>query len=93
VPFDLLTGESQATIELWFLLHYKNQTASISTKDCIKELENRNRIPYQKGTIDNRLEEKLKANQLKACERARSLTPLANPSSNMYEIIDALEKV
>ena len=84
---------SNPSIELWFLLHYKSQTASISSKECIKELQNRNRCPYQKGTIDSRLEEKLKANQPKACERARNLTSLANPSSNMYEIIDELEKL
>ena len=37
---------SNPCIELWFLLHYKNQTASINGKDCIKELENRNRNSY-----------------------------------------------
>ena len=29
---------SNPSIELWFLLHYKNQKANISTDDCIKEL-------------------------------------------------------
>ncbi len=84
---------SNPSIELWFLLHYKTQTAFISTKDCIKELENRNRRSYLKGTIDIRLEEKLKANQRKACKRARKLVPFQNPSSNIYEIIDELEKL
>jgi hypothetical protein len=84
---------SNPSIELWFLLHYKTQTAYITTKECIKELENRNRCTYLKGTIDNRLEGKLLANQNKACRRARSLTPLRNPSSNMFEFIDELEKL
>lgn len=84
---------SNPCIELWFLLHYKNQTAFISGKNCIKQLENRNSSPYHKGIIDNRLEEKLKENQSKACERARKLTSYKNPSSGMYLIIDELERV
>jgi hypothetical protein len=84
---------SNPCIELWFLLHYKNQTAFISGQNCIKQLENRNSSPYQKGNIDNRLEEKLKENQSKACERARKLTSYENPSSGMYLIIDELDKV
>jgi len=84
---------SNPCIELWFLLHYKKQTAYITGEDCVKELENRNRIPYQKGVIDKRLEEKLKENQQKACNRARQLHSFANPSSRMFAMIDQLEKV
>ncbi len=84
---------SNPCIELWFLLHYKNQTTFINGKDCIKELENRNRNSYHKGIIDNRLEEKLSTNQSKACERGRKLQLFNNPSSNMYEMIEELEKV
>ncbi|TVQ90220.1 MAG: RloB domain-containing protein [Bacteroidetes bacterium] len=82
---------SNPCIELWFLLHYKNQTTFINGKDYIKEIENRNRTPYQKGVIDPRLAEKLKTNQNKACERARKLTLFKNPSTGMYEMIDELE--
>jgi hypothetical protein len=84
---------SNPCIELWFLLHYKNQTAFIICKDCLKELENHNRNTYQKGAIDIRLEEKLIANMYKACERGRKLSPYRNPSTNLYEIINELEKV
>jgi hypothetical protein len=38
---------SNPSIELWFLLHYKNQTANISTDDCIRELCNRNNNNYK----------------------------------------------
>ncbi len=84
---------SNPCIELWFLLHYKNQTGFISGKDCIKELNNRNRNTYHKGIIEKRLEAKLTANKSKACERARKLQLFNNPSSNMYEMLDELEKV
>ncbi len=84
---------SNPCIELWFLLHYKKQTAFIHSKDCYKELGNRNRNTYHKGVIDKRLEGKLTTNLSKACERGRRLPLFTNPSSNMYEMIDELEKV
>jgi len=84
---------SNPCIELWFLLHYKNQSTYITGNECEKELENRNRNPYHKGVIDKRLEERLKENQQKACFRARQLRMFENPSSGMYEMIDELEKV
>ncbi|MDA3779646.1 MAG: RloB family protein [Bacteroidales bacterium] len=31
---------SNPSIELWFLLHYKNQTANITTDNCIRQLSN-----------------------------------------------------
>ncbi|TVQ91983.1 MAG: hypothetical protein EA393_04240, partial [Bacteroidetes bacterium] len=68
-------------------------TTFINGKDYIKEIENRNRNNYHKGAIDNRLEEKLTTNQSKACERGRKLKLFNNPSSNMYEMIEELEKV
>ncbi|WKV13718.1 RloB family protein [Marivirga harenae] len=34
---------SNPAIELWFLLHYKNQTSQINNQKCCRELENRNR--------------------------------------------------
>ena len=40
---------SNPSIELWFLLHYKNQTAALTGRDCIRELNNRNRNNYKKG--------------------------------------------
>ena len=43
---------SNPAVELWFLLHYKNQIAYITEDDCIRELSNRNRNSYKKGLID-----------------------------------------
>jgi len=37
---------SNPSIELWFLLHYKNHTTYISSQDCIMELSKRNRNSY-----------------------------------------------
>ena len=60
---------SNPAIELWFLLHYKKQTASVSGDDCIRELSNRNRNIYKKGVIDNQLKIKLKEKSNEACSR------------------------
>ena len=84
---------SSPSIELWFLMHYKNQTSSITTKDCMKELSNRNRNNYRKGVIDARLELKLSDHVLDACKRARCLTLFLNPSSNICEFIEILEHI
>jgi len=82
---------SNPSMELWFLLHYKNQITSISSQDCIRELSKRNRNSYQKGVIDKNLEVKLTENLTKACERASHLILFNNPSSNMNVFISELE--
>jgi hypothetical protein len=84
---------SNPVIELWFLLHFKNQKASLSTDDCVRELNNRLRNTYKKGKISNRLSRKLEEECNKACARARSLTSKNNPSTNLYVFIEALESI
>jgi hypothetical protein len=81
---------SNPSIELWFLLHYKNQIACIATKDCIRELCNRNRNQYKKGLIDEKLINKLNENYEKASERAKGLQLFSNPSSNMHIFVEEL---
>lgn len=84
---------SNPCIELWFLLHYKNQKANITTDDCIKELRNRNHSSYRKGVIDKKLSEKLNEKCDIACKRADQLKLYDNPSSNVSELIKILEEV
>jgi hypothetical protein len=84
---------SNPSIEFWFLLHYKNQVANISTNDCIKELSNRNNNNYKKGIIDYKLNEKLNKKSADACKRAKQLQTFNNPSSNMHKIIKILENI
>lgn len=82
---------SNPSIELWFLYHYKNQTAVISTEECIRQLENRNNGQYKKGAIDKKLYEKLDTRISTACNRAEQSQPFNNPSSNINELISILE--
>jgi hypothetical protein len=79
---------SLPSIEIWFLLHYKNQTSTITTKECIQELCNRNRNSYQKGVIDSKLEARLSGHVAEACKRSNSLTLFKNPSSNINLLIN-----
>lgn len=81
---------SNPSIEFWFLLHFKNQKAEISTKDCIKELTNRNKNHYKKGEIDNNLKKKFEEKQTEAIKFAKTLEHFKNPSSNFYIFIEKL---
>lgn len=83
---------SNPSIELWFLLHYKNQTASTNNTYCLKELKNRNKS-YKKGLIDKKLKEKLKLKRYDAVKRSKKLTDFRNPSSTIYKLIEILEKL
>ena len=79
-------------IELWFLLHYKNQTANINNVRCCREMTNRNRT-YKKGLIDNKLKEKLISKIEDALKRAKELTEFNNPSSTVYKLIEVLDEL
>jgi hypothetical protein len=81
---------SNPCIELWFLLHYKNQTASTSNANCYREIEDRNKS-YKKGLIDKNLKEKLKLKRKDAVKRAKALIKYENPSSTLHKLIEFLE--
>lgn len=82
---------SNPSIELWFLLHYKNQVAHISTDECIRELNNRNNNSYHKGVIDKKLGKKLDEKFLDASKRAKKLSVHNNPSSDLDNLVEILE--
>lgn len=84
---------SNPTIELWFLLHYKNQTATLTGDECIRQLKNRNRNNYKKGVIDNPLKAKLTEKRNEPCNRAKQLEIFRNPSTNAYIFVETLEAV
>lgn len=81
---------SNPCIELWFLLHDKNQKAECDTSFCTREMENRNK-PYKKGKLEGKLEQKLREKMDKAIERAKNLKPHKNPSTTVYKLIEKLK--
>ncbi|WP_028873165.1 RloB family protein [Psychroserpens burtonensis] len=89
---DSILLVSNPCLEFWFLLHYKNQTANISSSNSCREMANRNRS-YKKGLIDDRLKAKLVSKIDIATSRAKGLTAHNNPSSTVYKLIEVLESL
>ena len=89
---DVTLIASNPAIELWFLLHYKNQVTQINEDECVRQLSNRNHIKYKKGVIDESLQIKLREKCEEACARSKHLPFCMNPSTNMHIFIEALEK-
>ena len=82
---------SNPSVELWFLLHYKNQRASTDARYCCGELEKRNGT-YRKGAIDSKLREKLLTKRKEAVKRAKALKT-DNPSTTVYQLIELLDSL
>ena len=83
---------SNPCIELWFLLHYKNQTANANNNYCCKELKNRNQS-YKKGLIDKKLNVRLIEKRDDAIKRAKNLNNFENPSTKVYRLIEILNEL
>ena len=83
---------SNPCFELWYILHFCNQTAYINTNDCINKLEENCR-EYKKGKIPNKLKIKLTESVKKAIERAKKKDLYNNPSTSVYLLIEELNKV
>ncbi|MEM6523296.1 MAG: RloB family protein [Bacteroidota bacterium] len=75
-------------IELWFMLHIKNQTANITSAECIRYLENCS--GYKKSKISKKLKEHLTLKIQQAIGRAKALSN-ENPSSTIYIMLEELE--
>jgi len=90
---DAVLLTSNPSIELWFLLHYKNVACEITTDKCIKEISNRTRKEYKKGCINTVLERKLKEDYPTASDRSKKTKVFDNPSSNVHILLEELERV
>ena len=80
---------SNPCFELWYLLFYQNQTASLTSKDCVKKLTEHVQN-YKKGYTKD-LEKKLSENKEEAIRRAKKLALFENPSTNVYQLVEDLE--
>jgi hypothetical protein len=83
---------SNPCFELWYLLHFINQNAELSSDECVSKLINNVRH-YQKGNLEDKLKAKLFENKNKAITRAKSLSGFANPSTSIYKFVEELEKI
>jgi hypothetical protein len=83
---------SNPCFELWFLLHCQNQTAALTSEDCVRKLKTY--IPrYSKGAIDEKLKSKMVANKNKSMARAKDLPEFCNPSTDIYRLIGELDAI
>lgn len=84
---------SNPCIELWFLLHTKEQHAALSTDNLLSQLQKS--APewqnYRKARLTDEQIRILWNNRLEAVKRAKALKELANPSSGIYLLIEKLE--
>ncbi len=84
---------SNPSIELWYLLHSKDYRRYIQPDSILKELASSHSVwnSYMKGRLTMEQQRHLLANQDAATLKAEKMIWPANPSSNMYEFIRALE--
>ena len=85
---------SNPCIELWFLLHCKNQSSFIQTNKCIDELTKMGNVwqNYKKPNLTETPKKYLWDKKFEALTRAKILTEGANPSSAVYKILEQLEE-
>jgi hypothetical protein len=77
------------------LLHNAVQNAAISTNDCIDRLKKSDPDwgNYKKGAFTEKQKHTLWENRGTAIVRAKQLLEEGNPSSLVYRLIDAMDKV
>jgi hypothetical protein len=80
---------STPCFELWFLLHFSEQRAYLTSAECIAHLK-KNIENYQKGHLDKKLKAHLSKYQSDAIARAKFLLTSANPSTSVYKLIEEL---
>ena len=83
---------SNPCFELWYLLHFINQNSDISSSECIQKLSRNLRV-YKKGVICDKLKRKLEEEQSRAISRAKVFEKLKNPSTEVFHLVEDLEKI
>jgi hypothetical protein len=83
---------SNPCFELWYLLHYKSQSAELTSSRCLSELE-KHIDGYKKGILNASLKEVLSTNKDEAIKRAESLKVEKNPSTSIYVLIKKLDAI
>lgn len=87
-----LTILSNPSIELWYLIHCRDNGRFIAPDSIVKELSSSHGVwnSYAKGRLSGEQQEFLLSNQGMACSRPERMEWPANPSSNMHVFIKAL---
>jgi hypothetical protein len=83
---------SNPCFELWYILHYTNHNAEITSKQCFEKIQ-RQCKDYKKGAICNKLRAKLTEDKEKAVGRAKKLILYNNPSTSVFLLLEELKKL
>jgi hypothetical protein len=81
---------SNPCLELWYLLHFVDQKAELSSSQCLSLLK-KHFHKYRKGEISKELQSVLTSKKDVAISRARALSAHSNPSSDMPVFIEDIE--
>lgn len=88
-----MTILSNPSIELWYLMHCRDNRRFIAPESIVKELSASHKVwnSYSKGILSMDQQKFLLSNQKSATLRAEKMDWPVNPSSNMHIFIKALE--
>jgi hypothetical protein len=81
---------SNPCIEIWFLLHIEDCKTELSSEECVKRLLSHFK-KYKKGILRDEEKTELIAHLSEAISRAKGLSPYGNPSSSIYQLIEAIK--
>ena len=82
---------SNPCLELWFVLHHRDQGANISSSNCIRALKEI-WSNYEKGKLTESQKGELIDNINEAKARAQQLTCHDNPSTSVDVLIEYIEE-
>ena len=80
---------SNPCIELWFLLHYKEQKSELTSDKCILKYQKVSK-GYKKGVLSEEEKNVFAENRELAVVRARKLAKYQNPSTTVYKLLEML---
>lgn len=82
---------SNPCLELWYLLHFIDQKAEITSSQCLTVLK-KHLSKYKKGEVCSALQTVLSSKQSVAVSRANSLHLRENPSTDVPSFLADIEK-
>ena len=81
---------SNPCIELWFLLHYQEQKAEITSEKCVQKYQKVSK-QYKKGALSEGEKKVLAESKDIAIKRAKKLLEFNNPSTTIYRLLEMLK--
>lgn len=81
---------SNPCVELWFLLHYQEQKAEITSEKCVQKYQKVSK-GYKKGVLSEEEKEVFTKNRESAIDRAKKLAAFQNPSTTVFKLLEELK--